>query len=257
MRVIVPDSHGNHIDPSAEKAFLRDLKAIAPREIVMLGDHLDCGGLFSAHQRTYTAEMTESYEDDCMAANSLLDAIQKAAPRATIHYIEGNHEQHVERWVARNFERRRDAEALLEVWGPEKKLQLRRRGIRYYKRSRHYMGCSIPGTIRLGKCFFTHGICAGQQATYQHLVRFGDNVVHGHTHRAASYHTKTVRSEGHGAWSPGTLAELQPLYQHAAPSGWSQGYALQEVAKSGRFLHIHVPIVGGESLLLGAVKALK
>lgn len=255
-RVIIPDSHGNHIDPLARKAFLGDLRRIRPRQIVMLGDHLDCGGLFSAHQRTYTAEMTESYEDDCSAANSFLDAIQAAAPDADIHYIEGNHEQHVERWVARNFERRRDAEALLDVWGPERKLQLKARGIRYYKRSRHYNGCSIPGTVRLGKCFFTHGFAAGVSATRVHLVRFGANVVHGHTHRAASIFERTVKSDGHGAHSPGTLAKLQPLYQHTSPSDWVHGYAVQELAKSGRFLHINVPIHKGESLLLQAARAL-
>lgn len=253
-RLIIPDSHGNHIDPHARDALLRDCKALAPDEVVWLGDHLDCAGTFSTHQRSFTNEMTESYEDDCAAANWLLDAVQARAPRATHHYIEGNHEQHVERWASRLFQSKRDADALLEVYGPAKALQLRARGIRYYKRSEHYMGLSIPGAIRLGRCFFVHGVSHSKHATQQHLERFGASVVHGHTHRAQSAVERTVTSSGHGAWCPGTLAKLQPLYKHTAPTSWSHGYAVQFVQPSGRFLHVQVPITSGESLLLTAMR---
>ena len=84
-RVIIPDSHGAHIDPDAKRAFLRDLAVIRPEEIVMLGDHLDCGGTFNSHQRNYTHEFCETYEDDCAAANSFLDSIRKRAPSASPH----------------------------------------------------------------------------------------------------------------------------------------------------------------------------
>src|SRR5262245_1186760 len=48
-RVIVPDSHGCYIDPEACKAFLADLEQLRPAEVVMLGDHLDCGGWLAQH----------------------------------------------------------------------------------------------------------------------------------------------------------------------------------------------------------------
>jgi predicted phosphodiesterase len=251
IRLVIPDSHGNHIDPQARAALLRDAKALDPDEVVLLGDHLDCGGIFNSHQRTYTNELCESYEDDCDAANSLLDELLNACPRATSwDYLEGNHEQHVERWAARAFTRRKDADALLAVYGPAKRLELKQRGIRYYKRSEHYQGLSIPGTIKRGKCFFTHGIVANKHATYTHLERFGACVVHGHTHRAQSFGGRLVSSDGIGAWSPGTLAKLQPLYLHTNPSGWSHGYHVQFVAKSGLFLAHNIPIMrGGKTLL--------
>lgn len=255
-RVIVPDSHGAHIDPSARAAFLSDLKQISPKEIVMIGDHLDCAGTFSTHQRSYTNEIAESYDTDCEAANDFLDEIQKRAPKASIYYLEGNHEAHVERWAARAFSSQKDAENLLEAFGPQKVLQLKARGIRYFKRSEQYMGISIPGTIKLGKCFFTHGISHSKHATQVHLERFGACVVHGHTHRAQSSLERTVRSDGHGSWCPGTLAKLQPLYKHTQPTSWSHGYGYQCVLPSGKFLHINVPIVKGESLLLTTMRSL-
>lgn len=255
-RVIVPDSHGEHIDLAARDAFLRDLRAIDPEEIVMLGDHLDCGGTFSSHQRSYTNELAESYEDDCKATNVFLDRIQKYAPRARILYLEGNHEAHVERWASRMFQSKKDADKILGAIGPEKVLHLRERGIKYFKRSEHYQGLSIPGTIRLGKCFFTHGVSHSKHATQSHLERFGACVVHGHTHRAQSSVERTVKSDGHGAWCPGTLAKLQPLYKHTVPTSWSHGYGFQHVLASGKFLHINVPIMAGESLLLATMRSL-
>jgi predicted phosphodiesterase len=249
IRVICPDSHGEHIDLPARDAFLADLKTLDPQEIVMLGDHIDAGGTFSTHQRSYTNEMTESYQDDVNAANRFLDMIQRRAPRAKIHYLEGNHEQHVERWAAREFQSHKDAEMVMGVLGPAAVLRLKARDIRYYKRSTQYMGLSIPGTIRLGKCCFVHGIAASKHATYTHLVRFGTNVVHGHTHRRQSAGERTVMSDGFEAWCPGTLAKLQPLYAHTAPTSWSHGYGIQFVAASGAFIHVNVPIHKGKSLL--------
>ncbi len=252
LRVCVPDSHGEHIDLPARDAFLRDLKSLNPDEVVLLGDHIDCGGVFTSHARSYTNEMTESFEDDTDATNAFFDLLQKAAPKARIHYLEGNHEARIERWAAQTFPSAKDARKFLRAMGPEAVLKLKDRGIKYYRGDTCYQGIGIPGTIRLGKVYFTHGISASSNATQVHLVRFGDNVVHGHTHRAASVHGRTVRSGVIGAWCPGTLAKLQPLYRHTAPTNWSHGYGLQAVSHTGRFVHFNVPLVNGESML-GAV----
>lgn len=247
-RVIIPDSHGEHISIPARDAFLADLKVLDPHEIVMLGDHLDAGGTFNSHQRNYTAEYVESYEADVAAANEFLDLIQRNAPRAQIHFCEGNHEAHVERWAARNFQSHRDAEMFLDKMGPAAALDLKRRGIAYYRRSVFYQGLAIPGCIQLGKCFFVHGISHAKHADSVHLQRFGASVVFGHIHRSMGRVERTVTSGGHGAWCPGTLAKLQPLYKHTAPSDWSHGYAVQDVLKSGHFHHTNVPIFGDRTI---------
>jgi UDP-2,3-diacylglucosamine pyrophosphatase LpxH len=253
LRLVIPDSHGEHIDPLARAALLADLDKLGDQveEIVFLGDHLDCGGTFNAHQRNYTNEMTESYQGDVAATNLFLDDIQgRCAKVRWAGYLEGNHEAHIERWAARNFERRRDAEMVLDAIGPQRVLRLHKRGIKYFRRAEMYQGIGIQGTIRRGKCYFTHGIVANKHATQTHLERFADNVVHGHTHRAQSAIGRTVKSSCIGAWCPGTLAKLQPLYNHTNPTNHSHGYALQFVSRTGgTFLHFNVPIFKGKSLL--------
>jgi hypothetical protein len=249
IRLVIPDSHGAHIDWAAANAMLADAKVIDPHEIVLLGDHLDAGGTFNSHQRTYTNEFVESYEEDCIQANLFLDRIQEACPRAKdIHYLEGNHEQHVERWASRNFHAHRDAEMFLERMGPAAALRLRERGIQYYRRSVFYQGLAIPGCIKLGKCFFVHGISHAKHADSVHLQRFGASVQFGHIHRSMGRVERTVTSGGHGAWCPGTLAKLQPLYKHTQPSDWSHGYGVDEVLDSGHFEHTNVPIFGDRTI---------
>lgn len=258
IRVIIPDSHGEHIDRVAAGCFLEDLAKMKPDEIIMLGDHLDAGGTFSSHQRNYTHELTECYADDVAATNWFLDQIQERAPNAVIDYLEGNHEQHIDRWAAREFHSHKDAELALDGIGPVGVLNLVKRGIRYYKRSEMYDGLAIQGTIKRGKCHFVHGVSAAKHADSVHLERFGSNVVFGHVHRSLSVVSRNASSAAYGAWCPGTLAKLQPLYAHTRPTTWTHGYGIQFVNQStGTFMHINVPIYEGRSLLFETVDFLK
>lgn len=246
VRLIVPDTHGEHVDWTAAHTMVLDIEPLAAEigEVVWLGDHLDCGGTFNAHQRNYTHEMTESYAADVAAALRLIRMVRERTPYASHHYLEGNHEQHVERFLARNFASFRDAEFLLDMIGPRNVLTLDQLDIRYYRASELHMGLAVPGAIRLGRCHFTHGFAHSKNAVATHLERVGDNVVHGHTHRAQSTASRTVASSAQGAWCPGTLAQLQPLYRHTSPTSWTHGYALQFVEADGRFTHVQIPIFG-------------
>jgi hypothetical protein len=92
-RLIIPDSHGCYIDEAAAAAMLADMRVLQPRSIIMLGDHLDCGGFLAQHHTLgFVAELEKTFEDDVGAGNQFLDSIQGAAPGADLEYILGNHE---------------------------------------------------------------------------------------------------------------------------------------------------------------------
>ena len=249
VRVIVPDTHGCKADKRAIAAFLADLKTLDPHEIIFLGDHVDCGGFLAQHHvMGYVAETDYSYEDDLAAANALLDAVQKTAPRATIDYIEGNHERRVETWcVTQTLRSAKDSERLRQLYAPEFRLDLAARGIAYHRQGVFAEGLSVPGVIKRGKCFFFHGISTARNAVGATLDRIGGNSVSGHTHRAQSEITRTVGAGVVGAWNPGCLCEMQPLWQHTVPTKWTHGYAVQLVAPSGEFLHLNIPIIDGKT----------
>lgn len=252
IRVIIPDLHGNHMCRPAVAAMIRDIKQIEPDEIVLLGDVLDCGGFLAEHQVIgYVAEAAGcSYEQDVLAANQFLDRLTLAAPGARIHWLEGNHDSRVEKWcVTRSLRQAVDADFLLSLVGPQAVCRLAERGVQYYRLSERYDDLPVPGTIRLGNCLFTHGFSAGRFVSADHALKAGTNIVFGHAHRSQSAVLKTIRDGIHGAWCPGCMCQLQKYYEHSTPNDHSHGYAIQVVAKSGKFLHLQIPIWDGDSLL--------
>ena len=249
VRVCIPDTHGAKIDKTALSALLTDLKALDPHEIILLGDHVDCGGFLAQHHvMGYVAETAYSYEDDIAHANAFLDAVQKAAPRAKIEYLEGNHERRVETWaVTQTLRHSRDADGLRQLYAPEYRLGLAARGITYFRESVHYDGLPVPGVIKRGKCYFMHGMSTAKAAVSATLSKIGGNIVFAHTHRAQSEIVRLVGAGVIGGWNPGCLCELQPLWQHTSPTDWTHGYGVQLISPSGAFLHLNVPIIDGKS----------
>lgn len=252
VRVIITDTHGSKIDKEAFAAVIADIKRLDPDEIVHLGDSIDCGGFLAEHHTLgFVAETEYTYEDDVSMANHQLDQLQAAAPKAKIHLLEGNHEQRVEHYcVTKALRNGRDAEFLRSLISPHKLLQIEERGIHYYREAERHGDATVRGWVRMGKCWFVHGICASTHAASRHLQKAGGNVVYGHTHRIDSAHNELPNVGPVAAWNPGCLCIKQPLWRHTAPTGWGHGYAVQIVAKSGEFLHLNVPIIEGKSLLL-------
>jgi hypothetical protein len=142
-----------------------------------------------------------------------------------------------------------DAKSILEAMAPSSVLHLDERGIRYYRQLERYQGLAAPNTIKLGKCYFTHGYKSNKYATMSHVEACAGNVVHGHTHRHQAATIRTMKNEAISGHCPGTGAKLQPTYMHTQHTAWTHGYAIQFVAKSGVFLHVQIPIVNGVSLL--------
>lgn len=251
IRIVAGDVHGAMMDRQAVDAFLSDLKRWNPDEVVLLGDIVECGGFLAAHHTMgYVSQTQYSWQDDIASGNWFLDQVQKAAPRAVIHYIEGNHEDRVERWIVdQTLRHTRDAEFLRRLIAPDHLLKLEKRGIRFYRRSVEYVPGLPPGWIKLGKVFFVHELSGSKNAARESVQRTAGNVVFGHTHRED---TASVVLPGVGltkAFNPGCLCQRQPLWRHSDPTGWSHGYGVQFIAKNDEFLHLNIPIWNGKSLV--------
>lgn len=255
VRVIIPDTHGARVCRPAVAAMLSDIKALDPQEIILLGDHVDCGGhLAQHHTMGYVAETAYSYEDDVAEANRFLDSLRAAATSAKIEYIEGNHERRVERWcVTQTLRHQHDSEGLRKLYAPEYRLNLKERDIPYYRESVCYDGLLLPGFIKRGKCYFFHGFNTAKSSTAAAVERVAGNCVFGHTHRAQSFIVRKANVGVIGAWNPGCLTELQPLWQHTNPTEWTHGYGIQLV-HGDDFLHLNIPIIEGKSLFSALVK---
>lgn len=258
VRVIIPDTHGSQIDPAAAAAFIADLDQLQPREIIHLGDAIDCGGFLAQHHvMGYVAESEYTFEQDVEAANMFLDRVQAAVPTASFDLLEGNHDRRIETWcVTQSLRSKIDASMLKRMFGVDAQLHLSKRGINHFEQGKTYENCRIPATIRRGHCFFTHGTKHGKNAASAMLSRFGANVVFGHVHKLLSASDRTVKDGEIGAWCAGSLCYQQPLWRHSDPTDWCQGYGVQYVRPDGDFLHVNIPIIEGKSFLVQMAKAI-
>ena len=260
-RLIVSDTHGCHIDQQAWAAVLNDARQLPIRECVHLGDAAECGGFLAEHHLPqFLAEAQYSYADDLVAAGIMWDQLQEACPNADYHYLEGNHEGRVEKWIMQTaLSSGDDREMLRRAISPEFRLNLKERGINYYRRGEFNNTSKERGVLKLGNCFFVHEVSSAKNAAKAAVDKYAANVCFGHTHRQDS---ATVRKPGVGtvsAYNPGMCCSARPLWQHsrAAINEWTAGFAVQLVQDDGSFLHINVPVVDGISLLLPLTKALR
>jgi hypothetical protein len=234
------------------------LEYLKPREVVWIGDHLDCGGFLAQHHTWgYVAETSYTFAADVAAANSFLDAVSSRCKKATHHYIEGNHERRIERWcVTQALRNGEDAANLLSKLGVDASLHLSKRGWNHYEQGKLYGGLTVPATIKLGSCYFTHGSINARAPARKMLAKFSHNVAFGHNHAMDAVIDRILERDCIAACVQ-SLCKTQPMWKHTDPSNWSHGYGLQVIGKSGDFLHLPIPIVQGRSLLgplLGIVK---
>lgn len=248
-RVIITDTHGCRVNEPAFAAVVSDLASIQPKEIVLLGDHLDAAGWLSKHHPFKTVEEARySFSEDKDAANTHLDLIQQAAPKAKIYYLEGNHEERLESFCVESTKQHPvDAAYLCSLFSPQSVLHLEKRGIEYFRRTDKHQGMRRRGIIRLGKCYFVHGLNHTKNAAAKHLEQVKHNVVFGHVHRPMESPAADSWTE-YRAWCPGCLCEFEPIWKHSEPTDWGHGYGVQAVSSNGDFLHLNVPIVRGKSL---------
>lgn len=257
-RLICGDMHGSHAAKAAVGAMLHDVADLDIREVVLLGDMVECGGwMMQSHVLGYVAQLDEVvYEDDVAAANDFLDQIAKACPRAQVHYLEGNHELRLERWCVDVCQgNQRNAEFLMRAVAPREVLFLNKRGVAYYRQSETYGDLNVPGTIKLGKSYFQHSTKSARHAAARMVEQFAGCVFFGNTHRADSCTTRLVHVGMVSAWNPGCLCELQPRWHHCDPTTWTHGYIIQIInAADQTFQVIPVPIHGDKSYLLALLK---
>jgi hypothetical protein len=234
---------------------LADIAMLKPSSIILLGDHLDCGGFLAEHHTWgYVAETDYTFEDDCQATNQFLDALQSAAPQATIEYLEGNHERRIEKWIVTDVLKKgkgssSSVKTLNALFSTETVLQLDKRKIPIYKQGQWYDGCHVPGTILRDNCYFTHGQFTSKAAAAAHLAKYNSNIWFGHTHRMDMATKRTVASGPIGAWNPGCLCQLQPFWMHQNLTDWVNGYGIQLVQKGLGHLNLQIPIIDGVSYL--------
>lgn len=239
--LLVPDTHVPYEDAGAWRLLLAVARELKPEVIVVLGDFADCYSV-SFHDKSPGRASRIVGELGTVAER--LRELEAAAPSAKRVYIEGNHENRLARYVARQ------AAALHGLPGttlPEI-LDLHARGWTWVPYHEHY---------RIGDLSLTHDVGrAGVTAVRQSRLAFGSSLAIGHVHRMAIEHERTVDGHHRVGASFGWLGDIEAVdYRHRslARREWAHGCGIGYLDPSG---HVHlqaVPFVGGRAWVAGAL----
>lgn len=239
--LILPDLHFPNHDETALKCAIAAAKELQPKRIIILGDWLDAHQ-FSSHGGKSLAEARiTSFQDDLDGVCKILDELDKHTSQ--IVYIEGNHENRVERWALKD----RGNTAAFEAISPAKVIGGRPRTVWV-----PYVDPPFTPYKLLPDLWCVHGWSHAKAAAATHLrLATSFSIIHGHTHRVQS-DTKKDHQSGRvlKAWSPGCLCKIQPLWTGANPTDWSHGLGVVFVdRRNGQHWDFTVKIENGKAVL--------
>jgi predicted phosphodiesterase len=234
----IPDSHIPSEDKRAYKLCLKAWDVWQPDVIIIMGDFANCGSV-SPHAKMPGEPFSLKVEID--AVNARLDQID-ALGAGEKHFIQGNHEY----WIERYLGDRAPEIAEFEELKLERLLRLKERGWTYtpYKRFR-----------QVGKIYYTHEAGnSGPNAHIQAGKKFEDNVAIGHTHRLAVSYSGNARGKSHVSRMLGWLGDIEKVdYAHRIQtmSDWHLGFGTGYLEGNGVLHSSVVPIINYSMVLEG------
>jgi predicted phosphodiesterase len=184
-----PDIHFPDQDEEALEVALAAHRILQPTHSGFLGDVLDCD-IFSAHsKKTIQEAQTQDFRklelDPC---NKMIDEVQ-ANTKSTTYFLEGNHEQRIERWAVNNG---RVGESIYDLISPQATIA---RGRKDFEMIPYEVPSGLrrgfvqiaPATAKMktGGLVAVHGWSFAKHAAYVHLEKSrSQSVLFGHTHRS-------------------------------------------------------------------------
>lgn len=231
--MILPDVHLDEETPEEYLPVKKLIKDLKPDEIVLLGDFMDVSSLSAWDLDKKRRMEGQRYIFEVVTANKELDFLQKHSKKIT--YLEGNHEDRVNRYLDKYPE----MEGLIE---PKKVLKLKKRKIKWYKYNELY---------QIGKFYLTHGMYITIHHAKKHLLSLGCNIIYGHTHGAQTHLQNMKMQLPHMAYGLGCLCNKEPDYMRGRPANWINQFAIMEVNKEGLCWVYPVNIVDGKFIWNG------
>ena len=234
--IILPDVHMTSDIPkdyAPVKNFIRDFK---PNEIILLGDFMDVESLSAWDLDKRRIMEGRRFNKEISRANTELDYLQKYASAVT--YLEGNHEDRVNRYLDKNPE----MEGMIEI--PEQ-LGLKERAIKWIKMNDLY---------KKGNMYFTHGMYTNIHNARKHLQTLGCNITYGHQHGTQTAMQNMKMQAPHMAYALGTLGDKAPDYMKNRPANWINQFAVYYWdTKTGMFNMYPVNVIKNRFMWNGKV----
>jgi predicted phosphodiesterase len=228
--VLLSDPHAPYTDARAVHATVAFVRHVKPQVIVWLGDVCD---FYQLSKFDKNPLRMNSLQEDLDRAEVLLQTVRDAAPNAEIHFLEGNHDQRIQRYLWHDAPPMSGLRNLLL----QNLLNLDRMKVEYHS----------PGRMLLGPLQLKHGdVVRARSGASAHveLERAWVSGASAHTHRLGQVY---LRNDG-GEWTwaeCGCLCQLDAEYLRGATANWQHGLGYAEVADD-RYYLTTLPILSGK-----------
>lgn len=208
--LICGDLHIPYHDPTAVAAFLDFANDYQPHHMVVLGDVVDVEALSRFLKDPREAA---NPQEEFNRGREFLWNLMKITPKTQhYHFIVGNHEERLQKYLLRN------ASPLLQLRALSIEVQLGVEGRwNVVKYGRH---------LRIDDLIVLHGTSYGSNVNDKNITKYGGlNIVQGHSHRLSQRYVRSVHGL-HSAAEAGCLCDLEPSYTHLP--NWAQGFVTHE-----------------------------
>ena len=230
--VILPDIHTKLAISKEYKVVKKYIAANNPDEIVILGDFMEVEAFSAWDSKKRMLMEGRRYAKEVAFANKELDFLQKHCKKIT--FIEGNHENRVERYIEENPE----LDGIINI---PIVLKLKERGIEWFTEGEFY---------KISKMYFTHGISTTQAHAKATMMKIGANICYGHTHRYDTYMMNMELQTPHTAYGLGCLCNKKPYWARNKMMGWINQFAVMEY-KGDIFNLYPITIIKGKFIING------
>jgi len=223
--LIISDLHIPYEDKDALNILYQYGKSYKPDNIVINGDMLDFYRLSTFDQ---SPDRKDSIPDEIEKGKEFLKTLRSKFKTSKIYFIEGNHEQRLQRYLWRNPELHG-----LDALKLDNLLDFKEHKIDYIRVDGDYWG-KDTGHLKLRDAIIMHGdsrlngASASKHAGYSasNTMRgIQQSVVIGHIHRLAIVNQRTPYGEM-------TSAEAGCLCQIPGNANWQQGFVTFETFKN-------------------------
>lgn len=235
--LIIPDAHHPFCDANAWKLAIRCGQFIQPDAIIVLGDFCD---VYSASFYDKSPTRVSRFVDELGECHKALDDLDSLGAESK-HYINGNHENRVSRFIAK-------VPALHGLPGTtiEEMLSLPQRGWTSSK----YLVEHIVGNVHFCHDYGQAGKYALGRATHM----MGCDIVMGHTHHVAHYeekgpHGDTLKSDTFG-WL-GSFDEIDYTHRGIAMQQWGHAIGWGVTRPDGSMRREAVRFINGRAKVDG------
>ena len=226
--LIFSDLHFPYQDNRAIEVMMEyNKKVYKPTDIVINGDILD---FYRLSDFEHNPARKETIQEDINQVKNFFSSLKKYFPRSRIYYLEGNHENRLQRYLWKNPEL-----ISLDVLKLENMLNLKRRKIKFTPVHNDYWKKGT-GHLKLGDTIIMHGdnrangAKGGKYGCINTMIEMNSNIVMGHNHQLGVNYFTNLYKNLH-ALNTGCLCQISGMAQ------WNQGFVTFEQIKGVSYNH--------------------